>query len=116
MPLVSLVMQFFLLPMRKIALVAGAGMAVVCAHDRPESPHQSSAEFEAYAKKLREAAITATEPPVSQPTTARTVHSAFKWKKDIVTTVFHVGGKNGESSSAWDPRWREHFGGDDPMD
>jgi len=109
-------MQFFLLPMREIALAVSMSAAGLAAQEKPASPYHSSAEFEAYAGKLREAALTAIEPRVSLPTSPRDERGVFKWKTGIVTTVFHVGGSNGERSSAWDPRWRESFGGDDPMD
>jgi len=116
MPLVSLAMQFFSLSLRKIALVLGAGMGVASAQEKPAPESEESKAFAEYARKLREAALADLSPRVVLPASARSAQVAFKWKSDIITTVFHVGGKNGEQSSAWDPRWRESFGGDDPAD
>jgi hypothetical protein len=72
----------------------------------------SSEEFARYAMKLREAAISSIEPRVLQPS-ARP--NPYPWKTQIRTTVFHVGGRGGQSQSAWDANWATTFGGtDDP--
>ena len=88
-----------------------------------QSPMRSSEEFARYAMKLREAALSAIEPRISIPTTARTVTTggAYQWKQDIVTTCFWVGESATVNnpvhnfSSAWDLNWAANFGGfDDP--
>lgn len=62
--------------------------------------------------KLREAAIASVERnepiPLVPPRPA-----AFAWKRDIRTTIFHVGGRGGQKQSAWDKDWAGTFGGTD---
>ncbi len=87
---------------------------------RSSSPYQSSVEFENYARLLREKALEKLQPVVQIPSSNRPLNrSRFPWKNNIVTTVFSVGsaakGKPKRNASAWDPNWRESFGGvDDP--
>ena len=87
-----------------------------------QTPFQSSEDFARYAMKLREAALTAIEPRVSLPTTARTVGGAYKWKTGIVTTIFWVGENASVNnpvhnfSSSWDLNWAAAFGGFDNPD
>ena len=98
-----------------LLLVAGAFSAA-------QAPFQSSEEFAKYAMKLREAALTAVEPRVSIPTTARTMGGAYRWKSNIITTIFWVGenaAKNNpvhNHSSSWDLYWAQNFGGYDNPD
>lgn len=65
--------------------------------------------------KLRDAAITSVEARVVVPSLAANP-SAFQWKTEIRTAVFHVGGRGGQKQSAWDPKWAETFGGTDDPD
>jgi hypothetical protein len=87
-----------------------------------QSPFQSSEEFAKYAMKLREAALTAIEPRVSIPTTARTMGGAYRWKTGIVTTIFWCGENAAQNnpvhnhSSSWDLYWAQNFGGYDNPD
>src|SRR4030095_824929 len=87
-----------------------------------QSPFQSSEEFAKYAMKLREAALTAIEPRVSIPTTARTMGGAYRWKNNIVTTIFWCGENAAQNnpvhnrSSSWDLYWSQSFGGYDNPD
>jgi hypothetical protein len=87
-----------------------------------QAPFQSSEEFAKYAMKLREAALTAVEPRVSIPTTARTMGGAYRWKTNIVTTIFWVGENAAQNnpvhnhSSSWDLYWSQSFGGYDNPD
>jgi hypothetical protein len=84
-----------------------------------QTPYRSSEEFAKYAMKLREAALSAIEPRVSLPTSARTSGGAYKWKTDIITTIFWAGeaasGNNPvhNNSSSWDLNWSASFGGFD---
>jgi hypothetical protein len=72
--------------------------------------------------KLREAALTAIEPRVSTPTTARTMGGAYRWKNNIVTTIFWCGENAAQNnpvhnhSSSWDLYWSQSFGGYDNPD
>src|SRR5690606_10561717 len=87
-----------------------------------QSPFSSSEEFAKYAMKLREAALTAIEPRVSIPTTARTMGGAYRWKTNIVTTIFWCGENAAPNnpvhnrSSSWDLYWGQNFGGYDNPD
>src|SRR6266511_3303791 len=95
-----------------IALLVASGWA------HAQSPFQSSEEFAKYAMKLREAALTAIEPRVSIPTTARTMGGAYRWK----TTIFWCGENAAQNnpvhnrSSSWDLYWAQSFGGYDNPD
>jgi hypothetical protein len=99
-----------------IALLVASGWA------HAQSPFQSSEEFAKYAMKLREAALTAIEPRVSIPTTARTMGGAYRWKNNIVTTIFWCGENAAQNnpvhnrSSSWDLYWSQSFGGYDNPD
>ncbi len=85
------------------------------------SPYQSSADFEKYARTLRESALLKIEPRVDIPTLAspRTASVRYPWKHNIVTTVFWVGeaaGPNnpvGNVASSWDSGWFRSYGGYD---
>lgn len=88
------------------------------------SPYRSSEEFARYAMKLREAALSAIEPRINIPTTARTntVGGVYQWKQDIITTCFWVGENASVNnpvsnhSSCWDLNWAANFGGYDTPD
>ena len=105
---------------RALCLVCGvlsASLAFTQEKQPEPLPKNASAEeFSKYAAKLREAAIAASEPRTSIPTTARPAKfgGAYQWRQDIVTTLFYVGQEN--RSSCWDPKWSEHFGGFDHPD
>lgn len=84
-------------------------------------PYQTSADFEKYARMLREKALLKLEPQVVVPTGNRPLkQSKYPWKNNIVTTVFSVGstakGKPARNASAWDPKWLKSFGGLDNPD
>jgi hypothetical protein len=102
--------------------LAGSFLLLVSGSLLAQSPWQSSEEFAKYAMKLRENALTAIEPRVSLPTTARTVGGAYKWKTGIVTTTFWVGeaatvnNPVHNHSSSWDLNWASSFGGYDNPD
>lgn len=60
-------------------------------------------------------------PTVFSPGRPRNQFTRFRWKNDIVTTVFWVGEKATRNNpvpntaSSWDPKWSHNFGGfDDP--
>ena len=100
------------------------GMALLTAgrSSQAQSNFQSSEEFARYAMKLREAALTAIEPRVSMPTTARTMGGVYRWKNDIVTTIFWCGENASVNnpvhnrSSSWDLNWAINYGGYDNPD
>jgi len=75
-----------------------------------QTPYESSADFLKYAEKLRESAIRKMEPQVTVPTESRMlgVANRYPWKTGIVTTIFSI-----EGASAWDPKWRQRYGGVD---
>jgi hypothetical protein len=87
-------------------------------------PYQSSADFERYARALRESALLKLEPRVLMPTTASPLSTSDKypWKRNIVTTTFWVGEDAAQNnpvhnhSSSWDINWRVTFGGYDNPD
>jgi hypothetical protein len=85
-----------------------------------QPPYQSSADFEKYARMLREKALLKIEPRVVIPTINRPLNRpGYPWKNNIVTTTFWVG----ESASAnnpvnnyascWDLNWSASYGGFD---
>ena len=75
-----------------------------------------SSDFEKMAIALRDKAILKIEPPVVS-STAAPVFSRYKWKLNIVTTVFWVGERPTRNNpvpntkSSWDPQWHRSFGG-----
>ena len=87
-------------------------------------PYQSSADFEKYARTLRESALLKLEPRVLMPTTASPLSTSEKypWKRNIVTTIFWVGESAAANnpvhnySSSWDIGWVRTFGGYDNPD
>ena len=86
-------------------------------------PYQSSADFEKYARMLRENALLKLEPQVIIPTANRPLHRpGYPWKNNIVTTIFWVGESATANnpvhnySSSWDLNWSESFGGFDNPD
>lgn len=88
------------------------------------SPYRSSEEFARFAMRLREEALSAIEPRISIPTTARTTSTggAYQWKQDIFTTIFWCGENASANnpvhkhSSSWDLNWATNFGGFDNPD
>ena len=86
-----------------------------------ESPDQSDADFQKRASELREQSLLKLEPEVVIPTERSTPR--YRWKTNIVTTVFWVGKSAGQKkktrnvSSSWEPNWMNSFGGyDNPTD
>ena len=85
------------------------------------TPYRSSEEFARFAMKLREEALSAIEPRISIPTTARTNSAVgvYQWKEDIVTTTFWCGENASANnpvhnhSSSWDLNWASSYGGFD---
>ena len=84
-----------------------------------------SSDFEKRALALREKAILKIEPPVVSstinPISGPYTSSRYKWKRNIVTTVFWVGERPTRNNpvpntkSSWDPQWHRSYGGfDDP--
>ena len=88
------------------------------------SQFATASDFEKYARKLRESAITKIEPKVFVPTQAspRTTSEKYPWRTRIVTTVFWVGEAAGGNnpvhnfSSSWDLNWSSSYGGYDNPD
>ena len=86
--------------------------------------NNSSEDFDRFARKLREAAISSLEPKVLIPTTSgiRGVNGRYPWKNSIVTTVFWAGESAAQNnpvhnrSSSWDADWAYNYGGYDNPD
>ncbi len=85
-------------------------------------PYQSSADFEKYARLLRENALLKLEPVVQIFTASRPQSrpsSNYPWKNNIVTTTFWVGESATVNnpvhnySSSWDLNWSASYGGFD---
>jgi len=108
--------------MRAITLLATAVTMLFFA--RPLGAQDAShnpADFEKNARKLREAAIHKLDPQVARPAPPRDhlLAGRYPWKTGIVSTVFWIGsaekGEDDHGASAWDPKWKMHYGGfDDP--
>ena len=88
------------------------------------SVFSGSEDFDRFARKLRESALSSLEPRVVVPTTSsfRGISGRYPWKMNIVTTVFWVG-ENAtvnnpvhNRSSSWDADWAYNFGGYDNPD
>ena len=64
------------------------------------SVYTSSEDFDRFARKLRESALSSVEPRVFVPTTSgyRGVSGRYPWKVNIVTTVFWVGESAGQNN------------------
>jgi hypothetical protein len=76
---------------------------------------EDGADFQAKADARREELIHSAEPEVDVPTRAVQRLVGYSWKQEIVTTVFALGRRGASGGTAWDPKWREHYGGfDDP--
>ena len=88
------------------------------------SIYSSSEDFDRFARKLRENALSQIEPKVFIPTaaSARGVNGRYPWKMNIVTTVFWAGESASTNnpvhnrSSSWDMNWAYNFGGYDNPD
>jgi hypothetical protein len=85
-----------------------------------QSPYGSSADFEKFARLLREKALLKLEPTILIPTANRPLNRPkYPWKTNIVTTTFWVGESASQnnpvhnSSSSWDVNWAANFGGFD---
>lgn len=83
-------------------------------------PYNSSAEFEKYARMLREKALLKVEPLVVIATANRPLNRPkYPWKNNIVTTTFWVGESASANNpvsnvaSSWDLNWSASFGGFD---
>jgi hypothetical protein len=97
-----------------ILIVASSGSALA------QTPYQSSADFERYARMLREKALLKLEPLVVIPTANRPLNRPkYPWKNNIVTTIFWVGESASVNNpvnnyaSSWDLNWSASFGGFD---
>jgi hypothetical protein len=80
-----------------------------------QSDFQGSAESD-FARKARELAKKErlkVEPTVVIPASSRP--GPLPWRTNMVTTVFWIG-ENNNDSSAWDPQWKNHYGGTDDPD
>ena len=88
------------------------------------SVYSSSEDFDRFARKLRESALSSIEPKVFVPTTSnfRGISGRYPWKMNIVTTVFWAGESATTNnpvhnrSSSWDLDWAYNFGGYDNPD
>lgn len=108
--------------MRATIPLAVAGTMLLLA--RPlcaQEPSHNPADFEKNARKMREAAIRKLDPQVVLSTQPRDhlLSGRYPWKTGIVSTVFWIGsaekGEDDHGASAWDPKWKLHYGGfDDP--
>jgi hypothetical protein len=85
-----------------------------------QTPYQSSADFEKYARMLREKALLKIEPVVVIPTANRPLNPPrYPWKNNIVTTTFWIGESASLNNpvnnfaSSWDLNWSTSFGGFD---
>lgn len=84
----------------------------------------SSEDFDRFARKLRESALSSIEPKVFVPTTsgARGINGRYPWRLNIITTTFWVGESATTNnpvhnrSSSWDMDWAINFGGYDNPD
>jgi hypothetical protein len=95
-------------------------VAVTTAAFGQSTPYQSSAEFEKYARMLRENVLVTLEPHVLIPTANRPLNRPrYPWKNNIVTTTFWIGESASVNnpvhnySSSWDLNWSASFGGFD---
>jgi hypothetical protein len=111
--------------MKATSLIVGLAFAISATGFTPAAPpYQSSADFERYARTLRESALLKLEPRVLMPTTASPLSTSDKypWKRNIVTTIFWVGESSAQNnpvhnySSSWDVGWVNTFGGFDNPD
>lgn len=88
------------------------------------SVFSGSEDFDRFARKLRESALSSIEPRVIVPTSSgvRGISGRYPWKMNIVTTVFWVGESATVNnpvhnrSSSWDADWASNFGGYDNPD
>ena len=100
---------------------------LVCAGSlkaQTSSVYSSSEDFDKFARKLRESALSSIEPRVIVPTTSayRGIGGRYPWKSNIVATIFWVGESATMNnpvhnrSSSWDADWAINFGGYDNPD
>ena len=82
----------------------------------------ATADFAKYAMKLRAQSLLKVKPQVFVPTKSRFSSSHYPWKSDIVTSVFWIGQPVSANQplprdkSAWDPDWKQNYGGVDNPD
>ncbi|HYR59618.1 MAG TPA: hypothetical protein VEO95_13350, partial [Chthoniobacteraceae bacterium] len=88
-----------------------------------QTPYDSSAEFERYARMLREKALLKLEPQVVIPTANRPLNRPkYPWRNNIVTTTFWIGEAASANNpvnnhaSCWDLNWSGSYGGFDNPD
>lgn len=99
---------------------------LACAGSLPaqNSVFAGSEDFDRFARKLRESALSSIEPRVIVPTTSgfRGISGRYPWKMNVVTTVFWAGESATQNnpvhnrSSSWDANWAYNFGGFDNPD
>jgi len=79
-----------------------------------QSPSEGSDDFSRYAMKLRENALQI-EPQVVVPNANRPGYFAgrYPWKLNIITEVCWIGEPGSGPGSAWDPNWKDDYGGPD---
>lgn len=102
-------------------IVAVITVAFLAPNAVAQSAASTSGDFNKYAERLRERAITKVEPQVRTSIPSRAINGKYPWRTNIITTVFWVGEtptKNNptpNTKSSWDPKWVSNFGGfDDP--
>ncbi len=83
------------------------------AQTQSPSPKPADAEFAEKARELGKQERLKVEPQVLVPASMRPV--PLPWHTNLVTTVFWIGEGSSESS-AWDPQWKNHYGGTDDPD
>ena len=99
-------------------------LACVGSLQAQNSPFTGSEDFDRFARKLRESALSSLEPRVIVPTTSsfRGISGRYPWKMNIVSTIFWVGENASVNnpvhnhSSSWDADWADNFGGYDNPD
>ncbi len=118
--------------------VIGCLVMATTAVANPASNPKKKADFDKYAQKLREDALSRMEPrvqirstgrPSQQPLQSSSSRSIFgrrstqyPWKMNIVTTVFWVGERptvnnpTPNHASSWDQKWAINYGGYDNPD
>ncbi|HEX8373112.1 MAG TPA: hypothetical protein VF585_10050 [Chthoniobacterales bacterium] len=89
-------------------------------------PYQSSSDFEKYAMKLRQDALSKIQPQVVLPSTSTYGslygNGGYPWKRAIKTTTFWIGEDAGQNNpvdnikSSWDTNWKANYGGTDTPD
>jgi hypothetical protein len=100
-----------------LTLLRAAGVSIIfllasALRIAAQTPYQDSAEFEKYARMLREKALLKLEPGVVIPTAHRPLdRSRYPWKNNIVATLIWIGSEGKNAASAWDANWAASYGG-----